>query len=104
MDFNKLSVHVKAYSLKNALEFGKVDPSKIVSKLFQHGLEKSDVRQIMTKIKKEDKRINSLKKEQIEKEYLEFSEYVKEKKEEEKGLAELPNVVQGKCRSEERRV
>ena len=97
MDFSKLLVHVKAYSLKNALEFGKVDPSKIVSKLFQHGLEKSDVGQIMPEIIKEAKRINSLKKEQVEKEYLEFSEYVKEKKEEEKGLAELPNVVQGKC-------
>ena len=41
-----LSKEVLAYSLQNAIEFGKADASKILPKLFQHGLKKEEIGKI----------------------------------------------------------
>jgi hypothetical protein len=39
-DFSK---EIRAYALRNAMEYGKADSGKILPKLFQHGLEKKDI-------------------------------------------------------------
>jgi len=88
-DFSK---EIKAYALKNALEFGKADASKVLPKLFQHGLEKKDIGIVMKEIKKIVDEINSLKKEELEKEFELWKEYVKERVEKERELPELPNA------------
>ena len=42
-----LKREILAYALQNSIEFGKADASKILPKLFQHGLEKKDIPEIM---------------------------------------------------------
>ena len=39
-----------AYSLQNALEHGKADTSKVLPKLFQHGLKKEEIKKTIPKI------------------------------------------------------
>ncbi len=86
------SNEIWGYSLKNAIEFGKTDAGKILPKLFQHGLEKDKIKEVMPKINEIIKKVNSLSKEEREKEFLKYSKYVKEREEEEKKLGELSNV------------
>lgn len=88
-DFSK---EIKAYVLKNALEFGKAEPNRILPKLFQHGLKKEEIKEVMPLIVKTTEEVNKSKKEQIEKEFLSFAEYVKEEREQKQELPELPNV------------
>ena len=38
------SNEIWAYALRNSIEYGKADPGKILPKLFQHGLDKKDIR------------------------------------------------------------
>ncbi len=85
------SNEIRAYALRNALNFGKADAGKILPKLFQHGLEKSEIRGVMLDIKKIVEEVNSLSDEKRRKEFEGLSKYVKEREERE-GLAELPNV------------
>jgi len=38
---------IYAYALRNALEFGKCDVSKILPKLFVFGLQKAEIKKVM---------------------------------------------------------
>ncbi len=86
-----LENEIKAYAIKNALEHGKADASKVMPKLFNHGLEKSEIKIVMPLITKTIKEINSLKKDKLETLFKEYSQYVLEKEEKETGLPELEN-------------
>jgi len=86
-DFSK---EVLAYSLQNAIEFGKADPSKIIGKLFQHGLDKKNIDKMRPVIEKAVKKVNSMKAEERVKAFGKLKDFVKERVYEEKGLEELP--------------
>ena len=44
-----LKKEIRAYALKNAMEFGKTNPGTIIPKLFQHGLDKKDLKENVKK-------------------------------------------------------
>ncbi len=88
-DFSK---EIRAYALKNAIEFGKCDVARILPKLFQHGLDKADIKKVMPVINSIVKEVNALKGSEREKEFGNFKEFVKEREEKERMLPELPNV------------
>jgi len=83
---------IKAYALKNALEFGKADAGKILPKLFQNGLNRKDIGKVMPEIQKIVKEINSMSNSDREKLFSELKEFVKEREEKEKTLPKLKNV------------
>jgi len=83
---------INGYALKNAMEFGKADAGRILPKLFNHGLDKKEIKNVMSVVQEIVKKVNSLKKEDMEKEFGKFKEYVKEHEEKERTLAELPNT------------
>lgn len=87
-----LSNEIKAYALKNAIEFGKADVGRILPKLFQHGLDKKDVKEIMPLIQKIVQEVNGLNKKDRAKEFEKLNNLVKVRVEEERKLAELPEV------------
>jgi len=88
-DFSK---EIKAYALKNALEFGKAEAGRILPKLFQHGLDKKDVKQIMPKIIEIVEEVNSYDEIKKQRQFHDLKEFVKEAEHKEKGLPELPNA------------
>ncbi|MEK6889990.1 MAG: glutamate--tRNA ligase [Nanoarchaeota archaeon] len=83
------SNEIKAYALKNAVEFGKADAGRILPKLFQHGLDKKDIKNIMPEIEKIAKQINKLKPGEREKELENYKKYAKEREEKDKDLPEI---------------
>ncbi|MDO8564078.1 MAG: glutamate--tRNA ligase [Nanoarchaeota archaeon] len=83
------SNEIRAYALKNAVEFGKADAGRILPKLFQHGLDKKDIKNIMPEIEKIAKQINKLKPGEREKELENYKKYAKEREEKEKDLPEI---------------
>lgn len=85
-----------AYALKNAFEFGKSEPSKILPKLFQHGLDRKDIKKVMSLVEEICKKVNSMKKEDLNKELEKYKKYAKEKEEKEDGLPPLENATEGK--------
>ncbi|MBI5804389.1 glutamate--tRNA ligase [Candidatus Pacearchaeota archaeon] len=87
-----LTKEIKAYALKNSLEFGNAEPGKILPKLFQHGLEKENIKKIMPKILETIKEINSLSAEEKEKLFSKYHSYVKVREEKDSELQELENV------------
>src|SRR3989344_4290871 len=87
-----LSNEIRAYALKNAIEFGKADVSKILPKLFQHGLEKKDIGKAMPSIRKIVDEVNSIKANEREEEFSHLKSLVKEREEKEKSLPELKNI------------
>lgn len=89
---NDFSKEIRAYALKNALEFGKTDAGKVLPKLFQHGLEKNEISALMPLIMRIVEDVNSLSKEEIESEFVRYSGFIKEKEEKERSLPELPNA------------
>jgi glutamyl-tRNA synthetase len=89
---DKLGHYIKAYSLKNALEFGKADVGKVLPKLFQHGLDKSKIGEVMPTIQKLVLEINKMKPQERVIEFENFEKFVKVKEEENKDLPELSNV------------
>lgn len=84
---------INGYALKNAIEFGKADAGRILPKLFNHGLDKKDIKNVMPVVQEIVKKVNSMKKEDMEKEFGKFKDYVKEHEEKERTLAELPNTT-----------
>jgi len=86
-----LSNYIIAHALKNAIEFDKTDASKILPKLFKHGLKREDIKEVMPKIQQTVKEINSMKKEEQEKLFSKLENLIPEKEERE-GLKELPNI------------
>jgi len=83
---------IRAYALKNAIEFGKADAGKILPKLFQHGLDRKDIGKIMPEVQKIVKEINSMSESEREKSFSGLKELVKEREEKEKTLPTLKNV------------
>jgi len=86
---------IRAYALKNALEFGEAAPAKILPKLFQHGLQKREINaiiptieEIVAKVNKEDLKTRKM-------EFGRYKKYIKERVEKEKTLAELPKAGKG---------
>ncbi len=88
----KFEKEIKAYVLKNAIEFGKAEPSKILPKLFQHGLLKEEIKDIMPEIVKIVEEINKLTDEDRKLLFANYSGIVKEREEKERELSELPNA------------
>ncbi len=86
-----LEKEIEAYALRNALEYGKADPGRILPKLFQHGLKKEEIPNIMPKIQEIVKKINSLNEGEKQTRFLKLEGHVKAH-EERQGLQELPNV------------
>ncbi len=82
----QLSKEIKAYALKNALDFGNVDAGKILPKLFQHGLEKKDIAAVMPEIQKIVTEVNGLSQEQRAREFEKVKSLVKEHEAREKTL------------------
>jgi len=88
-----LENEIRAYALKNSIEYGETSADKVLTKLFLHGLEKKEIGKLMPKIKKVVDEVNSLKKEEKEEQFEEYKKYVKEvEKKEREGLIELTNV------------
>ena len=92
-DFSK---EIKAYALKNALEFGRTDVGRILPKLFNHGLEKKDIKAIMPKIIEIIKEVNSWDDVKRQKEFHDLKGVVRESEKKEEGLPELENAAEGK--------
>lgn len=89
----KYENEITAYALKNAIEFGKADAGRILPKLFQHGLQKSEIKEIMPIVSKQVQMVNKLSLSEREGMFKQFSSYVKEKEEEgERELPELENA------------
>ncbi|PIN90234.1 glutamate--tRNA ligase [Candidatus Pacearchaeota archaeon CG10_big_fil_rev_8_21_14_0_10_34_76] len=86
------SNELMAYSLQNAIEFGKAIPGKILPKLFQHGLKKEDIGKIMPAINESVKKVNSMSDEERVEAFEKFKGFVKEHVQEERDLPELPGI------------
>lgn len=87
---------IKAYALKNALEFGKADPGKILPKLFQHGLKKEEIKETIPEIQKIVDEINALSQEERQLIFANYENIVKIKEEKPHDLPELPNIKRKK--------
>ncbi len=91
-----LTKEIEAYALKNAIEFGKADAGRILPKLFQHGLDKRNIKEVMPVIQDIIQKVNALSSEQLTEKFNVLKNYVKKHEEKEKTLPELPNAVVGK--------
>lgn len=80
---------IRAYALRNALEYEKADAARILPKLFQHGLKKEEIKNVMPRINEIVKEVNKLSQKEKEKEFEDNRIYLKEKEEKEKGLPEI---------------
>jgi glutamyl-tRNA synthetase len=80
-----------AYALRNAIEFGRADASKILPKLFQHGLDRGEVKNVIGEIQEIVKKVNKMNEKERLKEAVKYRNIVKVSKERE-GLQELKNV------------
>lgn len=85
------SSEIWAYALRNAIEFGKADAGKILPKLFQHGLDRGEIKEIMPEIQDIVKKVNNLKQEGRIAEFEKYKDII-HVREEREGLQELPNV------------
>ncbi len=83
---------IYAYALENSILHEKAIPGAVLPKLFQHGLNKDEIRDIMPLINDVIKKVNKLSINEKNKEFEVYSKYLKEKHVEEKGLKELSNV------------
>ena len=81
---------VLAYSLQNALEFGKADAGRVLPKLFQHGLDKKDISKIMPAVREIVDKVNSISNDERVKLFAEVEDAVK--KHERKNDHELPEL------------
>jgi len=94
----KFENQVLAYALENAiLHDGKAQPNAVLGKLFQEGLKKEQVKEVIPFIKKTVSDVNKLKKEKQEQEFKSFSNLIKKIEHKERaGLPELENAEKGK--------
>ncbi|MBS3168075.1 glutamate--tRNA ligase [Candidatus Woesearchaeota archaeon] len=86
---NKFAKEIEAYVLKSYLEFGDAHSGKILAKLFQHGLDKKNIKDIMPEIEKKIKEISKLSKKEQEQQFEILKDLVKEQEEKEKTLPEI---------------
>ena len=84
---------ILAYALANALKHGKAIVSAVLPKLFQFGLKKEEIKEIMPIVKKIVAEVNAMSNEEKEKKFAELKNLIKTR-EERKGLPELE--VKGK--------
>ena len=90
-----LDEKIKAYALKNAIAYkGKANPGSVLSSLFNEGLEKSEVKDVMPKINEIISEISSLSLEKMQNEFDKLEEFISKRKERE-GLPEIPNTENG---------
>ncbi len=90
-----LSREIRAYALKNALEFGKADAGRILPKLFQFGLAKEEIKEVMPIISSIVKEVNRLSEEERTVQFGEVKDLIKEREEKEKDLPDLSNLEGG---------
>jgi glutamyl-tRNA synthetase len=87
-----LDKKIMAYALKNASEHeGKCQSGAVLAPLFHEGLEKSEVKDIMSKINDAVKKVNSMKIEEQKAEFEKFEDFISHRKER-VGMPELPDV------------
>jgi len=84
-----LEKEIMAYSLQNAIEFGKANPGKIIGKLFQYGLDKKDIEKVKPIIKEAIEKVNSIPEKERIIAFEKFKDVIKEKVQEDKGLPSL---------------
>jgi len=85
-----LSKEILAYALQNAIDYGKTDSSKVLPKLFQHGLKREDIKDIMPAVQEAVKRVNSFSMDERKKQFEKLEGFVKKHIERERDLEELP--------------
>jgi glutamyl-tRNA synthetase len=86
---------IKAYALENAVKYkGKANQGSVLAGLFAEGLEKSEVKEIMPKIKEVIDEVNSMSVDEQKKE-LEIMEF-KTSKREVREVPPLPNAEEKK--------
>jgi len=86
---------IRAYALKNAISYkGKANPGAVVSALFNEGLEKSKVKEVMPRIQEVIKEISKLSLDEQKKDFESFKDLISEREVRE-GLPELPNAEKG---------
>lgn len=92
-----LSNEIYAYAIENALAHGKAMPSIVLSKLFQHGLKKEQIKDFMPQINKIIAEVNAYNSSRLAGDFEKYKKFIKENKiVEVKGLKDLPNVRKGK--------
>src|SRR3989338_6370650 len=88
----KFEKEIKAYVLKNAIDYGKAEAGKILGKLFQHGLMKEEIKEIIPEIIKIVDEINKLTNKERKLLFANYEGIVKIHEEKERDLPELANV------------
>lgn len=95
MVIENLNEKIKAYALKNAIQYkGKANPGAVISALFNEGLEKTQVKEVMPKIQETIKEITELSLEEMQKEFDSLEEFTSKRKKRE-GLPEIPKTEDG---------
>lgn len=84
-----LSNEITAYALRNAIEYGKAEAGRILPKLFQHGLAKDKIKEVMPEILEVVKEINAMNSGERIKKFENYKKYVVEHEEKEKELPEI---------------
>jgi glutamyl-tRNA synthetase len=85
--------YIFAYALKNAIEHeGKAVVGSVIPGLFNHGLTKDKIKDIMPKVNEIIKKVNSMGIEKQNLEYEKYSELIGHRPERGDELSELPNV------------
>ena len=87
-----LSKEIEAYALENAIEFGKTEAGRILPKLFQHGLKKEEIKEVMPLIIDIVKNINKLPDKKRKEAFDKLKDVVKKHEEKERDLPELTNA------------
>ena len=91
------SNEIYAYALSNVIEFGKTDVSRILPKLFQHGLKKSQISNVLPLIQEIVKDVNSWSEEERKIEFEKYKEFIPERVvEDREELPDLPGIKNGK--------
>ena len=70
------SPEILAHALQNAIEFGNADPAKILPKLFQHGLDKKDIKEVMPLVIEFVKRVNKMDAKQRESTFVSVKQHL----------------------------
>ena len=91
-----LDKEIMAYALQNAIEFGNSKAGNVLPKLFQHGLEKNQISEVIPRIQEIVKEVNSFSSDERFKKFGDLKEVVKKRVEVEESLRDLPGIVKGK--------